>query len=145
MNITSNSLPRVNLFSHRCHMKSLLSSRRRFLQTGAIGTATLLSAGSWSRVYGANEKLRLAAIGCGGKGKSDLEGVAGSPYVSVAALCDIDDGPQHIGWAAKNYPSAQRFTDWRRLLDRAKEFDAVTVSTPAHMHAPIAMPMMQLD
>jgi hypothetical protein len=57
-------------------MKSLLSSRRQFLTSGAIGTATLLSAGSWSRVYGANEKLRLAAIGCGGKGKSDLEGVA---------------------------------------------------------------------
>src|SRR5262245_27071248 len=125
-------------------MKSSFSSRRRFLKTGAIGAAALLSAGSWSRVYGANEKLRLAAIGCGGKGKSDLEGVAASPYVSVSILCDIDDGPQHLGWAATKYPSAQRLADWRRLLDRPKEFDAVTVSTPDHMHAPIAMPMMQL-
>jgi predicted dehydrogenase len=125
-------------------MKPLRSSRRQFLKTGAIGTATLLTATSWSRVYGANEKLRLAAIGTGGKGRSDLSETAKSPYVAVAALCDIDDGPQHIGWAAKEYPSAQRFTEWRRLLDRAKEFDAVTVSTPDHMHAPIALPMMQL-
>ncbi|HTK78133.1 MAG TPA: Gfo/Idh/MocA family oxidoreductase [Gemmataceae bacterium] len=125
-------------------MKSSLSSRRRFLKRGAIGTATLLSAGSWSRVLGANDKLRLASVGTGGKGRSDLNGVAESPYIAVAALCDIDDGPQHIGWAATAYPSAQRFSDWRRLLDRPKEFDAVTVSTPDHMHAPIAMPMMQL-
>src|SRR5207237_10229800 len=35
-------------------------------------------------------------------------------------------------------------TDWRRLLEQAKLFDAVTVSTPDHMHAPVALPAMQL-
>src|SRR5262249_10576887 len=138
------SLPTANIFSHRCPMKSPYSSRRRVLKSGTLAAATLLSAGSWSRIYGANEKLRLAAIGCGGKGRSDLSETAKSPYVAVAALCDIDDRSEHLGWAAQKFPSAQPFSDLPQLLDQGKEFDAVTVSRPDHMHAPIAMPMMQL-
>jgi predicted dehydrogenase len=118
-----------------------LLSRRSFLQTGA---ASVLTAASWSRVYGANEKLRLASVGTGGKGKSDLSEVAKSPHVSVFAICDIDESKEHIGWAAEAFPDAVRFTDWRKLLDRAKDFDALTVSTPDHMHAPVSLPAMQL-
>src|SRR5579883_193696 len=116
-------------------------SRRRFLQTGGVAA---LTAASWSRVYGANEKLRLASVGVGGKGWSDLVGVAASPKVSVFAICDIDDSKEHLGRAAEKYPDAMRFTDWRKLYEKAKEFDAVTVSTPDHMHAPIALPAMTL-
>jgi predicted dehydrogenase len=115
-------------------------SRRSFLQAGA---ASVLSAASWSRVYGANEKLRLASVGTGGKGKSDLSEVAKSPHVSVFAICDIDESKEHLGWAAETFKDAVRFTDWRKLLDRAKEFDALTVSTPDHMHAPVSLPAMQ--
>jgi len=95
-------------------------------------------------VYGANDRLRVAAVGCGGKGRSDIEGVAASPRVAYVALCDIDETEKHLGWAAKKFPHAKTFTDWRKLLDGAKEFDAVTVSTPDHMHAPVSLPMMQL-
>ena len=116
-------------------------SRRSFLQTGA---ASVLTAASWSRVYGANEKLRVAAVGTGGKGWSDINGVAASPYVAYVALCDIDDSDQFLGKAAKKFPEAKTHTDWRRLLDMGKEFDAVTVSTPDHMHAAVALPAMQL-
>jgi predicted dehydrogenase len=124
-------------------MPSHSLSRRRFLRATAAGLASLTAA-SWSRVYGANEKLRLASVGVGGKGWSDLTGVAASPHVAVAALCDIDETKQHLGRAAEKFPSAARLTDWRRLLDRAKEFDALTVSTPDHMHAPVALPAMAL-
>src|SRR5437764_1799107 len=119
-------------------MRSSLLTRRRFLQTGAAAAA--LTAASWSRVYGANDKLRLASVGVGGKGWSDLTGVAASPQVEVVALCDIDETSQHLGRAAEKYPSAKQFTDWRRLLEQAQLFDAVTVSTPDHMHAPVALP-----
>lgn len=119
-------------------------SRRRFLTTSVAGAAGVLTAASWSRVLGANERLRLASIGVGGKGRSDLEGVAASPQVEVVALCDIDETKPHLGWAAEKYQSAKLFTDWRRLLDQARMFDAATVSTPDHMHAPIALPAMQL-
>ena len=124
-------------------MRTTILSRRRFLRhVGLGGAVAALTAASWSRVYGANEKLRLASVGVGGKGWSDLTGVAASPHVEVVALCDIDDTEKHMGRAAEKFPAAKRFTDWRRLLDKPKEFDAVIVSTPDHMHAPIALPAM---
>jgi len=116
-------------------------SRRRFLTHAAAGG---LTAASWSRVYGANDKLRLASVGVGGKGWSDLTGVAASPQVAVVALCDIDESKGFLGRAADKFPSAKSFTDWRKLLDEPKTFDAVTVSTPDHMHAPVALPAMIL-
>jgi predicted dehydrogenase len=122
-------------------MSSIHISRRSFLQAGA---ASVLTAASWSRVYGANDRLRVAAVGCGGKGRSDIEGVAASPHVAYVALCDIDETEKHLGWAATKFPHAKKFTDWRKLLDAAREFDAVTVSTPDHMHAPVSLPFMQL-
>src|SRR5262249_4642566 len=96
------------------------------------------------RVYGANEKLRVASVGVGGQGWSDLNGVAASPQAAVVALCDVDETANHLGRAAEKFPAAKRLTDWRRLLDAAKDFDALTVSTPDHMHAPIALPALQL-
>ena len=120
-----------------------LPSRRRFLAAGLSGAAALTAA-SWSRVLGANEKLRLASIGTGGKGWDDLKSVSASPQVQVVALCDIDETEKHLGQAAERFPAAKRFTDWRRLLDQAKEFDAATVSTPDHMHAPVALAAMAL-
>jgi predicted dehydrogenase len=114
-------------------------SRRRFLVQAAA-----LTAAGWSRVYGAGERLRVAAIGVGGRGWGDLTGVAASPHVEVVAVCDIDETKQHLGRAAEKFPRAGRFTDWRKLLGRAKDFDAVVVGTPDHMHAPIALAALQL-
>jgi len=116
-------------------------SRRSFLQAGA---ASVLGAASWSRVYGANETLRVAAVGTGGKGWDDVTHVSASPHVRYVALCDIDESDQHLARAAKMFADAKTLTDWRRLLDMAKEFDALTVSTPDHMHAPVSLPAMQL-
>ncbi len=121
------------------------SNRRSFVKHMAVATSALaLPALSYSRVYGANEKLSLASVGTGGKGASDLGGVAASPAVQVTALCDIDSSQKHLGWAAEKYASATKFADWRELLDKAKLFDALTVSTPDFMHAPIALAAMQL-
>jgi predicted dehydrogenase len=112
-------------------------SRRHFL-----GAA--LSAAGFSRVLGAGEKLRLAAVGVAGQGGHDLRSVAASPHVEVVALCDIDESKKHLGQAAEKFPHAKRFTDWRRLLDEPKLFDALTVGIPDHMHAPVALSAMQL-
>jgi predicted dehydrogenase len=117
-------------------------SRREFLVRS--GAAVTLSAASWSRIHGANAKLRLAAVGVGGKGWSDLTSVAGSPQVEVVSLCDTDESAKHLGRAAEKYPRAKRFTDWRKLFEQARTFDAVIVATPDHMHAPISLPAMQL-
>jgi Oxidoreductase family, NAD-binding Rossmann fold/Oxidoreductase family, C-terminal alpha/beta domain len=121
------------------------TTRRRFLKQAAVaGAALSIPAASWSRVLGANDRLRVASIGTGGKGWSDLTATAASPHVGVTALCDIDESKDFLGRAAEKFPQAKRFTDWRKLLDEQREFDAVIVSTPDHMHAPIALPAMQL-
>ena len=88
------------------------------------------------------ERLSVACVGVGGKGWSDMVETARSPHVDVVAICDIDEGPQHLGRAAEKYPQATRYTDWRKLLDEQKT-DAVIVSTPDHMHAPVAFSAMQ--
>src|SRR6476620_4585168 len=125
--------------------------RREFLRASAAGAALLATA----RVAGAkpqaagsakdlNGKLRLAAIGNGGKGQDDLQNISASPRVEVVALCDVDESKDHLGWAAEKFPKAKTFNDYRRLLDNAKMFDAVSVSTPDHMHAPIALAAIAL-
>ena len=74
------------------------------------GVAIGWSASSWSRVYGANERLNVASIGTGGKGWDDLTQVAKSPNVNVVALCDIDESQVHLGRAAEKFSSAAKFT-----------------------------------
>ncbi|EKJ98768.1 oxidoreductase, Gfo/Idh/MocA family [Rhodopirellula baltica SH28] len=119
--------------------------RRSFLKSTTIaGTAITLSAMQYSRVYGANERLQIASVGTGGKGWSDLLGVAASPNVDVVGLCDIDSSAKHLGQAAEKFSSARQYDDWRRLLDESGDVQGVLVSTPDFMHAPISLPAMQL-
>ena len=121
------------------------TSRRLFLGSlAAAGAGAALSARSFARAAGSNERLRVASIGTGGKGWSDLTEVAKSPQVEIVALVNVDDGPKHMGQAAETFPQAKRYTDWRRLFDEAGTFDAVIVSTPDHMHAPITLPALEL-
>ncbi len=117
-------------------------SRRRFLGASALSGVAALSAASYTRA--AAGKLRVASVGVGGKGWSDLTNVAKSKHVEVVALCDIDESEGHLGRAVKKFPDAKVYTDWRKLVDDARSFDALIVSTPDHMHAPVALPAMQL-
>lgn len=118
------------------------SNRRQWLVTTA--SAMALSTLSYRRVLGANERLRVASIGTGGKGWSDLTAVAASPQVDVAALCNVDQSREHFGMAVERFPQARQYADWRLLLDESKDVDAVIVSTPDFMHAPIALPALHL-
>lgn len=121
------------------------TTRRQFVKAlGIAGTALAMPAFSYSKVLGANERLRVASVGTGGKGWSDLTGVAASPAVEVVALCNIDSSKDHLGRAAEKYPQASKYADWRKLLDEGKSVDGVIVSTPDHMHAPISLAAMHL-
>ena len=117
-------------------------TRRRVLQTSAASLGYFLTAPALSaaRTLGANEKLRVAGIGVGGKGGSDIE-QAGS-LMQVVALCDVDE--QRSGGAADKFRDAKRFFDYRKMLDQmGKQIDAVTVSTADHSHAPAAVLAMR--
>lgn len=121
------------------------TTRRSFLKSATLaGAAIGLPAVQYSNVFGANSRLRIASIGTGGKGWSDLNGVASSPHVDVVALCDIDSSKKYLGQAAEKYESARTFADWRKLLDQSKDIDGVIVSTPDFMHAPISLAAMHL-
>ncbi len=117
-------------------------TRRRVLQTSAASLGYFLTAPAFSatRTLGANEKLRVAGIGVGGKGGSDIE-QAGN-LMEVVALCDIDE--QRSGGAADKFKQAKRYFDYRKLMDEmGKQFDAVTVSTADHSHCPAAVLAMK--
>jgi predicted dehydrogenase len=105
--------------------------RRDFLRG-----ATALSALSYSRVRGANEKIVVGLIGCGDRGRYDMENFQGKPDVSVAALCDVYGA--RIDLARERAADAQAFTDHRKLLEM-KELNAVIIATPDHWHAQCAI------
>lgn len=100
----------------------------------SLGYFYVAPAVSSARMARANEKLRVAGIGVGGKGSSDIDH-AGN-LMEVVALCDVDDGK--LAPKAKKWPHAKTFADFRKLFDDTsllKNIDAVTVSTPDHTHA----------
>ncbi|MCA9120018.1 MAG: Gfo/Idh/MocA family oxidoreductase [Planctomycetaceae bacterium] len=114
------------------------TTRRTFLKNAAAASVAVPTFVS-SSVFGANDRLNIAGIGVGGKGRGDIENT--SQGQNVVAICDVDD--RTLGAAEKKYPGAKAYNDWRRLLEQT-DIDAVTVSTPDHMHAPIAISAMQL-
>ncbi|HLJ11836.1 MAG TPA: Gfo/Idh/MocA family oxidoreductase [Planctomycetaceae bacterium] len=111
------------------------SSRRTFLkESAAIGIGLWAGGGVLAKAStSANERVRFACIGIGGKGDSDSEDAG--KHGDVVAICDIDDARLDNA-ATKKFPSAQRFNDYRKMLEEiGKNIDAVTVSTPDHHHA----------
>jgi Oxidoreductase family, NAD-binding Rossmann fold/Oxidoreductase family, C-terminal alpha/beta domain len=119
------------------------TSRRSLLRTGAAAAATFgFPAIITAQVNGANEKIRVASVGCTGKGSSDIEN-ANKAGGEIVALCDVDSG--NLQAAAKKHPDAKTFKDFRKLFDEmADKIDAVTVSTPDHCHGIIASTAMKL-
>ena len=115
----------------------LRSSRRSFIKGLAVtGSGLVLPRVFWAQDGGSpGKKLGVAAVGCGGKGESDIEAAAKGN--EVVALCDVD--ARTLAKAAAKYPGAKTFTDFRKMLDEVKEIDAVTVSVPDHAHYPAAM------
>jgi len=113
----------------------LHQSRRSFLRRAALaGTATAV-AQSWTlpitvaKERSPNEKLNIGCIGVAARGASNVSGVATE---NIVALCDID--AKRLDGAAAKYPKADKYRDFRRLLERT-DLDAVVVSTPDHTHA----------
>ncbi|HVV02192.1 MAG TPA: Gfo/Idh/MocA family oxidoreductase [Verrucomicrobiae bacterium] len=122
-------------------------SRREFLRKSgfaasiapAIAASSILStsARSQAAVAGANSKLRLGVIGCGGMGQGDLNCFFLNPEVDCAVIADIDDSHLAAGRGIcekKGRPTPDLVKDFRRVLDR-KDVDAVLIATPDHWHA----------
>jgi len=85
-----------------------------------------------------SEKLNIAGIGVGGMGKSNLRQLESE---NIVALCDVDH--KYAAETFKRYPKAKVCTDFRKMLDKQKDIDAVVIATPDHTHAVISMEAMR--
>jgi len=85
-----------------------------------------------------SDKLNIAGIGVGGMGGHNIQNVSGE---NIVALCDVDHA--YAARVFKRYPKAKRYRDFRKMLDKQKDIDAVVVATPDHTHAVISMAAMQ--
>ena len=120
-------------------------SRREFLKTATAALGAGMASQSIfvpSLVHASSgDKVRLAAVGAGGKGAGDIRETSKDQI--VVALCDVDQN--RAASTRKLFPNAKFYTDWRKMLDKeAKNIDGVTVSTPDHMHAPVTMTALSL-
>jgi predicted dehydrogenase len=112
------------------------SNRRDFFKaSAAVGAGFWVAGGveaAQQRRPSANERLNMAIIGAGGQGGGNLGNVAGLGE-NIVALCDVDE--RRAAAAFTKYPKAAKYHDFRVMLDKQKDIDAVTVSTPDHQHA----------
>ncbi len=124
-------------------MKTPVTNRRTMIKAGAAAFAFQFVP---EQVWGANERLQVGCIGIGGKGSGDVADVAAAGG-KIVALCDVDDNrrvrkgkdPREL------HPQASFHRDFRVMLDKHdREIDAVTVSTPDHVHCHAAVMAMRM-
>jgi predicted dehydrogenase len=119
-------------------------NRRQFIRDSALSVAGVVSASSinseaasQARVLGANDRIRVGLIGCGGQGTGDLRAMLRAG-VECVALCDVDDTQTAKTRALVENQHNQKPTlftrDFRKVLEE-KSLDAVIVGTPDHWHA----------
>ena len=119
--------------------------RREFIKTAGLGAAAYATLPpcewAWADIPSRTgkmiegRKLNIAAIGVGGKGASDVAGLASE---NIVALCDVDFNRGKRSF--DRFPEAKRYKDFRRMLmEMDEQIDAVSISTPDHMHFPAAM------
>jgi len=116
-------------------------SRRAFLKAATAGSLAVPY--FVPRLFSAAPSNRVlhASFGASGMARQDLTAIASHPNVQFIAVADVE--PSRADDLKKKYPELRVYEDWRVLLDKEKELTSVNVSTPDHMHAPIAMSAMQ--
>src|ERR1700687_6512553 len=118
-------------------------TRRDFLKTVAKTTgAAGIDAGLTflprpERVFGANDRVRVAVCGLRNRGKDHLDGFSRVPNVEIAALCDVDEAVLNKR-RGEVRGSPRTAVDVRRLLDDPT-IDAISIATPAHWHTLMAV------
>ena len=118
-------------------------SRRSFVKkSAAISAFTIVP----SYVLGGagniapSEKLNIACIGIGGMGKANLKNCSDAGQ-NIVALCDVDS--EFAAPVFDTYPKAKRYKDYRIMLEKDRDIEAVIIATPDHIHAIAAMAAMK--
>jgi predicted dehydrogenase len=117
-------------------------TRREFIHKSAASAFAFTILPSLISKGGPNDRIRIAHIGLGGMGNQHMKWFAALPEVDIVALCDVDQ--LHLDNTMKSLKeiapanTATSFQDFRHILDR-KDIDAISIATPDHWHAQIAM------
>jgi len=120
-------------------------SRREFIKNAAIASSFFIvprNVLGGAGFTAPSDQLNLAAIGAGGKGASDIELASVGGRERVVALCDVDFSGS-AKRSVERFPTAKLYADYREMLDKEKDIDAVTISTPDHVHGPAAKYAME--
>jgi predicted dehydrogenase len=127
-------------------------TRREFLGTAAAAAAGFMVVPR--RVLGGpgytapSDRLNIGCVAVGGRGFADATAASTE---NVVALCDVDDSKmadflksdRHPADKKEMYDKAHTYRDWRKMLDAEKDLNAITIATPDHNHAVIAMAAMK--
>ena len=105
--------------------------------TAGLGISALTFIGHPERVFGANDRVRVAVCGLHGRGKDHIDGFSRVPNVEIAALCDVDENVlrKRLGEVSGK---PQIYVDIRKLLED-KSIDAISIATPNHWHSLMAI------
>ena len=106
--------------------------RRNLLQASAF-----LTAASYSRILGANDRIRIAGLGVGGRATYLLGLVAKDANTEIVAVCDVSETRRRAA-KQKFAPDGQDYLDYRDVLAR-KDIDGVVVGAPDHWHIPMTL------
>jgi predicted dehydrogenase len=126
----------------------MMKSRREFLKNIAVGSAGLaigLNAKSYARIIGANNRVNFAILGLHGRGYAHLECIGQNKDTMVTHVCDVDRRElDKFAVATKQRfgQSPVKEKDFRKILE-SKDVDAITIATPEHWHAHMAIMALQ--
>ena len=117
------------------------TSRRSFIRSAAALAGASLAPNLLLGQEKALKSLNVASVGCGGKGFGDISEISNGNR--IAFLCDVDRN--RAQQAITRFPDAKFFSDYREMFASVgDQIDVVTVSTPDHMHFPIAVEAIRL-
>ena len=127
------------------------TTRRDFIRQTTAASAGLaiggmgLSTESYGRILGANERMNFAVVGIRSRGQAHLDSLADCQNVHLSHICEVDQ--QYVENFSKKTEKAfgqkpKLVGDFRKLLE-IEELDAITIATPEHWHAPMAIMGLQ--
>jgi predicted dehydrogenase len=106
--------------------------RRHFLRTAAVSTAA-----SYRRLSGANDRIRIAGLGVGGRATYLLGVAAKAENTEVVAVCDVSES-RRLAAKQRFAPGGKDYLDYREVLER-NDIDAVVIGSPDHWHVPMTV------
>jgi predicted dehydrogenase len=107
-------------------------NRRHFL----MGTTAVLASTAMRGLASQNNTVRVAVVGCGGRGQNHVDGFTKLANVEVVALCDVDEShfaPKLKSLETKGKPKPATYVDMRKMLED-KNIDVVSIASPNHWH-----------